>query len=734
MVFVSELKRRNVFRMALLYAVAAWLILQVAEVMVELGNLPDGVGPWILGILAVGFPIALLLSWFYELTPEGIKLERQVERSASIRHLSGRRMDFIVIAMLSAAVLVFSWDKWATPPPSEQSIAVLPFAVVGADQETIDVLAAGIQEGLLTHLSKIHSFKTISRTSTIRYRGTTNNIKRIGAELGVRKIVEGSVQQSGDQIRVNVQLIDTQTDQHLWAETYDRTITASNVFALQSEIVQTIARKLDATLTQREVQQLASVPTQNFEAYTEYLRGKQCARAESVEALHVAIEHFVAATEMDPEFALAYVGLADAYLTLSANFQGGLTAEEATALAEPPLTRALALDPGLGEAHASLGFLRQEQGNLEAAEGYYLQAISLRPSYSRAFRLYGRLRLRQGKLDDAMAFAEQALQLDPYSAAASYDLARLHDDTGDFDKAMLGYLRVIDIEPNHAFAHVYIAAIHYLVHGRIDESIIWYNKAAATDAMSPSLQASQALAYLELDDPDAARIWVERGLELGPDTFWVRWASTMLNLYVGDEEAAQQDARALLEIQPGNWGALRVLRDADLSAGRYETARSRYARAYRELVEPEVPDVNESNYSIAVDLALVLQRLGETDRADDLLETSLKAMAPLQRGGVSGFWLNDVRAYALQDRPERALEAFREAIEDGWRFQAWYYLDIDPNLDSIRGTDEFERLRAVLQADLAAQAQRVRDMMESGELAQANDNSRGVWLPVSGAL
>ena len=204
---------------------------------------------------------------------------------------------------------------------------------------------------------------------------------------------------------------------------------------------------------------------------------------------------------------------------------------------------------------------------------------------------------------------------------------------------------------------------------------------------------------------------------MGPKTFWPVWASLLLNLYAGDDEAAQRDARTLFEVYPRNWGALNLLRNSDLAAGRYEVARSRYARVYRELTEPEVPEVNRSNYVAAVDLALVLLHLDEQDRANDLLDGSLRVIDTLPRLGINGYWITDVRIFSLQQRPERALDALRQAIDEGWRILAWYYLEHDPNLDSIRGEPAFQRLYAELQEDLAAQARHLHDLKASGELS-----------------
>jgi len=713
---VSELRRRNVLRMVVLYAVAAWLIMQVAGVLIDLGNLPDWIGPATLGLLAIGFPISLIFSWFYEITPEGISLEKDIDPAESITHVTGRRLDFIAISLLCAAVMLFAYDKWWAPDPPDLSIAILPFENMSPENDSAGFLAVGIQDDLLTRLSKIAALKVISRTSVERYRNTTNDMKDIGLELGVRKILEGGVQRVDDQIRVNVQLIDAQTDEHVWAETYDRDLTASNVFAMQSEIVETIARELNASLTPQEAEQLTSMPTRNLAAYTAYLQGKNKADIESVESLHAAIEKFETAVDLDPEFALAYVGLADAYLTLGTNFFGGLPVNESSALAEPPLVRALELDHGLGQAYATLGLLKQQQGDLRAAEVAYKQAITLQPNYPRVFRLYGRLRRQQGEREQAIELFQKALAVDPYSASANFDIARSYDDSGRFEEALTRYLRVVEIEPDHAFAYVYIAAIHFLVFGQVDESLIWYQKAAENDALSPSLQAAQAIAYLELGDPESAREWIDRGLELGQRTFWPVWASLLLNLQTGEDLAARADARTLLEVYPRNWGSLFLLRNDDLAAGRHEVARARYARAFRELTDSEVPEVNAFNYRAAVDLALVLIRLGEQQRANDLLNGSLDVINTLPRHGTNGYWITDVRIYALQQRPKQALIALRQAIDEGWRVFSWLYLRLDPNLDSIRADPEFQRLYARLQADLAAQAERVNDLKASGEL------------------
>ena len=726
--FIAECNRRHVFRVAALYIVGAWAVLQVADLAFEAWDIPSSKLRFVWICAALGLPIALIFGWRFDIIAGHIVPTQDDGHSGDV---TLHRTDYLILSAFSLVVIamVFGLGREITsihepqPSPLETqqynpgSIAVLPFMDTSDATAPSDVLAVGIQDDLLTRLSKIGSLKVISRTSAGRYRGTKLSIPEIGAELGVGKILEGGVQRVGDQIRINVQLIDTLTDKHIWAETYDRRYTANSIFELQTEIVETITEQLQANLTPNETQKIASMPTRNLAAYTVYLKGKNLAGIETIESLNAAIEEFNKAVDMDPEFALAYVGLADAYLTLDVNFFGGLTLEESLRFAEPPLTRALEIDPELGQAYATLGLLRQQQYDFDAAEAAYKKAIELQPNYSRVFGSYGRLRLLQDRQDEAGDFFRDALELDPYSAAAVFQYARYLDTAGDFDAAMDHYLLVAAIEPEHAFTYVYIAALHYLVYGQVDESLVWYQKAAQNDSQSPSLQSSQVVSYLELDDTISAQYWVEKAKELGPDTFWAMWASMLLNLYTDQEALSLQDARHMLEVYPQNWGALKVLRNHDMRADRHQVARDRYARAFRELVEPEIPEVNTYNYMPAVDLVPLLIKLGEQTRADDILQQSIELIQTMPRLGVNGYWVTDVHIYALQNRPEQALNALRQAIDAGWRLLTWFFLEIDPNVDSLRDLPRFTELIAVLKADLAEQAQRVRALKESGEIA-----------------
>jgi TolB-like protein/Tfp pilus assembly protein PilF len=715
---VSELRRRNVFRMAVLYVVAAWLIMQVAGVLMDLGALPAAIGPWVLVVLVIGFPIALVFSWLFEITPEGLALEKDVPEGASITHITGRRLDFIIISLLSAAVLLFAWHTWWTEPPPERSVAVLPFENLSADGNQ-QYFADGIHDALLTRLSRIAGLKVVSRTSVMRYRGSEKTVAEIARELSVTYVVEGSMQRSGNQVRVNVQLIHAPTDEHIWAQLYDRALTPSNIFAMQSGIVETIAKRLDNELSSQMIEEFSVVPTSSLEAYSAYLEANSKRRIESIESLRVAVTSYKKALELDPQFAEAYIGLASAYLMLGSDFyfHGGMPVEESNALSEPLILRALTLDNNLSEAHAALGLLRQQQGKEEAAEKAYRRAIELQPSNSEVFRRFGVLRWRQGQVQPGLELLKKALDLDPYSAPVNYDIGRLYDQIGHFDQALESYLRVIEIEPDHAYAYVYVGALNYLVFGRIDEALVWYQRAAAHDSLSSNLQAVQALPYLEIGDLDRAEVWIELGLSLNENAYYTNLANLMFHVRRDQTAQAVQIARRVLENYPRDWAALNILCNADIANNRYAVAKARYEREFRELTIQENPEIDGNNYAAAVDFAHILLRIGEKERAHKLLDASLEYIASLPRLGVHGYYITDVRVLALQNRTQEALDALRVAADDGWRFLVWYFMNHDPILDPLKSEQSFKDIYAEIEADLSAQANVVRALIDSGELA-----------------
>ena len=422
--FFGELKRRNVFRVGTLYVVGAWVLLQVAELLFDILELPDVALKWVFGLLVMGAPVALFLAWAYELTPDGLKSDpgpgSQVRPSAP----SGRHFDFAIIALLVIAVAYFSVDKFmlqerqpiSTASESSEfnrSVAALPFVNHGSDPDSL-AFASGIHDDLLTQLAKIANLHVISNTSVREYADTVKNVRQIGEELSVKHILEGGVQKAGNRIRINAQLIDATTDKHLWAETYDRELTTENIFAIQSEIAREIARTLHVSLSPATSEALAELPTDNLDAYKDYLGGLLILD-EIVPMLHPSrfeqgIELLKSAVAKDPEFSLAWVRLAK-----DLHFVEGMRMHDLDVGIDSrtALARAQEIDPGLPQIHLVLAAYAASDDRYEEALSELDQAERGLPGNAQIFHTRYWVLLRIGRYDEAFANIERALALDP---------------------------------------------------------------------------------------------------------------------------------------------------------------------------------------------------------------------------------------------------------------------------------------------------------------------------------
>ena len=465
MKLVSELRRRNVFRMAVLYMVAAWLIMQVGEVVIALAALPQWTGRAILVLLAVGFPIALIFSWFYELTPEGLSLEKDVDRAASITHVTGRRIDFVVIALLSAAVLVFAYDKWWMGPPPENSIAVLPFVNMSDDPEQ-EYFSDGISEELLNVLAQLPGLRVPARTSTFRFRDSREDVAGIASALNVAYVLEGSIRKAGQKLRITAQLIKADDGYHVWSDTYDREI--GDVFEVQDEIAGAIsdvlqvkldlagdeanrfimsetAKKGTGTTGMNGRHASANRKTNSIEAHEAYLRGRYFLNQRSPHGLKNAQEQFEKAIMLDPGYALAYSGLADTYLLLSG--YGILPAAEAAPKQKAAAYKALQLDEASAEANVSVGaVLAVREWDWAGAEQRLRRAIEINPNYALALQWYGSVLAIMGR-PEHLATMEHAHQLDPFSLRINVDLGLAHYYNEDYEKAIQQFRKTIELDP-----------------------------------------------------------------------------------------------------------------------------------------------------------------------------------------------------------------------------------------------------------------------------------------------
>jgi TolB-like protein len=417
MSLITELKRRNVFRVGVAYAIVAWLLIEVAHTAFPTLQLPGWTTTLVTVLLIMGLPVALVIAWAFELTPDGIKRDSDVDRTESTTHVTGRKLDFAIIGLLVIAVVFMFVDNYVLEAEPEQaevatervsggvrgkreaSIAVLPFTNRSPNPDDI-YFTDGVHDDLLTQLAKIGAFSVISRTSVEEYRDTAKNLKEIASELGVANVMEGAVQRAGNRVRINVQLIDAGSDENLWAEVYDRELTTENLFDIQSEIAQAIAGALQATLTDSERAMIADVPTKNVAAYELYLQARRFSFGRTEVSFDTALELYEEALRLDPKFKLAWIGLASAYMNNYWIFGGNLKDREN---ARDAIDQARALDPDFPELYMAEGFYWY-WGHLDYDQAiiHLNKAIDQMPGNAEAHMWLGWASRRDGQWENAV--------------------------------------------------------------------------------------------------------------------------------------------------------------------------------------------------------------------------------------------------------------------------------------------------------------------------------------------
>ena len=541
--FFSELKRRNVYKVAVAYVVVAWLLIQAASIFLPAFEAPSWVMKFLIVIVVFACPVVLVLSWAFELTPEGIRLESEVAPNQSITRRTGRKIIgiTIVLAVLAAGLMLFQImrsppsavaTKIAAPvaePIENKSIAVLPFDNLSHDPENA-YFSEGIQDEILTRLAKIGDFKVVSRTSTEKYKSSPGNLREIARQLGVAHILEGSVQKTTDQVRVNVQLINALNDAHLWAETYDRKLT--DIFAVESEIAKAVAENLQAKLNGRAEKVLAARPTENPQAHELYLKGRYFWNKRTTQNLEKAIGFFQQAIDLDPNYALAYAGLGDAHSIVP--IYAGTPPKDDVPKALAAARKAVEIDDSLAEAHTSLANALVMNLPLATAEPEFRRAIELNPNYATAHQWFGECLFGEGRYPEALAELERAHELDPLSLIinASYGMALA--GAGRTAEAIDQLHKAIDLEPNLIAAHSMLGQT-FEAEGKLSEAIAEYDKVREL-APTPASYAVLAFAHAKAGRSAEARKILDELTKQSRDRYVSAYALAVVHLALGENE------------------------------------------------------------------------------------------------------------------------------------------------------------------------------------------------------
>jgi TolB-like protein len=674
--FFAELKRRNVYKVAVAYAVVSWLLIQIATQLFPFFEIPNWAVRLVVLLLILGFPVALILSWAFEITPEGIKRESEVAHEQSKTRHTGRRIVglTIVVAVIAAGLLVFQLlrSKSAVTPRqneaasgragpaaeiSAKSIAVLPFDNLSDDKSNA-YFAEGIQDEILTRLSKIASLKVISRSSTQKYKSAPDNLREVGQQLGVANLLEGSVQKAANAVHVNVQLIKAATDEHLWAESYNRKL--DDIFGVEAEVAQSIASALNAKLTGEEQQVLAQKPTENSAAYEAYLRGKALMWEGNEDAVRAAIQSYEEAVRLDPQFALAWAGLSSAR---SVGFYYMDSTPAARAAAEQSLAKAEALQPELPEiqlARANFGYF--VVGDNKHVRDVLQQLHLIWPNNAEVIQLLAFTYQRLGEWQKAIDAFDQVIVLNPRYLLVRKFAAYTRCDVRDWPGAQRIVDEALEIWP----ADLNLLAIKaqiFQANGQLDQAQLIVDKltpdrldydAVGTVWYQAKLRRKPATA-LKLFEPlarrtDSLREWVRDAQILGE-----------LQELSGDKAAARatfvtvRDAtEAILREQPDSVRSLSLLSSA--LAGLRE--RDAALQAIDKAISLQTNDARIQPYYQETK-ARILAHLGDKDGALVILSHLLEIS---YEGGLFGPPLTPT------------------------------LLRLDPDWDNLRGDPRFEKL------------------------------------------
>lgn len=723
--FLSDLKRRNIPRLATAYALASWILVEAGSVLLPTFGVPQWFFRIYVIIVLIGFFVSIIVAWVFNAVPEDSASKRTVNDTAP-QHVSSNKMNSIIIALLVFALgisITFNITGMRGDPieisqaNKRDSIAVLPFTSRSKDQDD-RFFADGIHDDILTRLSNIESLRVISRTSMNEYRDTTKNMRQIGEELGVSTILEGAVQRSGDQVRITVQLIDAKTDEHIWASSFDRAYTMQNLFELQSEISSQIAASLRAALTPAEELRIASVPTVNIAAYTEYVKGRGSLSERSFQSLIDARQQFETAISLDPDYAQAHAALAETILVTLTN-HASIVPSVAYDTAAAAIDKALQVDPQLAEAFAARGLLEMMQweragigtGNIDAAHSFRT-AIELKPNLAYAYVWFSSLHETEGEIDAAIELLTRALAIDPRGRIPYVNLPNLYASVGKNDMATDLLLRAISIFPDWSIPYGYLS-MHLQKLGRLDEAIAWGRRESAltTDPLSGGGLLG---IFQDFGDDDSIIDFLHElpadhpAYPLGVSIQQYMTRNYEATLVALDSLAA--DTSVPMYFKHGiTINSALITRD--------------YERAYRVLVDasPRLADdakivVDKNNMQWAILLAFVEQKLGRPARAQTLLDQAEPLVRDMPRLGTAGSGLSDVHILTLRGRPNAAVEALIEAVDSGYvssqAFNGWPF-DEDPIIESLRSDPRFKLVEQLIDEKIESMRKNVEDARSS---------------------
>ncbi len=731
----AELQRRNVFRVTIGYVVSSWLLAQVADLVLENIGAPSWVMQTILLVLGLGFPIVVFFSWAYEVTPEGVKRESEIDRSTSITHVTGRKLDRAITFVLVVALSYLAFDKFfltdndaqiaVQEVPAEvvasnegegddfsKSIAVLPFVNMSADESSL-YFSDGLADTVLHMLAQVSELRVAARTSSFQFRDQTLDIAKIGEQLNVATVLEGSVQRAGDKIRVTAQLIDVSNGYHIWSGNFDRELV--DVFAIQDEIANEVVNALKVSLLGEAEQGLQRDQTDNVAAYTEYLLAINDLNNASSESFTSAIEHLNEAVRLDPKYARAYAMLGRAYISLYD--WGGIGQVEAVTAARNAASQALDLVPDSAEALAVLGLAELRDRNFELAGQLLEKAIADSPNDALVLEYYAKFLQVDARPNEAIATLQQLIRTDPLNERAHVALIqslialRRNEEATEtierFKAVAPQSLSMGDME----FSNLLSQGNHAAAISRMTSQV---NDNPDPNDPDPEGEAALAATYLAIGMPEEASRWYDRGIEVNAEHPVSLSAPLFMSYYRQeiDEESARLAQKLLADRIEGRVGARRialfVLLEYSEQTGRHDVLLEALDNLYPHLFDEPPRDLDKSLFATFM-AGWALIQSGDLERGAVLIAASRNELERYDE--VYGVGLSSVSSRLALKDTEGALQVLTEFADHPYEsFFSRLYLERSSIFDSIRNEPAYIALLETYKTHAEQQRQLLEEM------------------------
>ncbi len=739
--FLAQLRHRQVFKVATIYAVSAWPLIQIADLAVPALGLPDSVMTTLLQVFLVGFPVSLMFAWLYNFTAKGIVRVKSGGESDSTPQANIQTTLSVAGSLTLAVVVTLAAQLWlegqapqtlpttSTPTPpktaaqsgeqqalsetsetklsqgKKESIAILPFVPFSNDIED-EFFADGMVEELLNLLAKIPDLQVAARTSSFAYKGVSNKtIVEIGKELGVDTILEGSIRKNDitNQIRITAQLIKVSTGEHLWSETYDREY--RDVFQIQDDIARAVVDKMKITLLGETPAFESVAETHNVDAMVAFGKGQQELAHRTAPSINKALLHFQDAARFDDGYARAFVGIAKANILLA--LYGNVPELQAFSAAKEALNTAFELNPNLAAAHATQGLLLTET-DADKAEQSFKKAIAINPNYPMTYMWYGSLLQSKGDVGGAHQLFEQAYVLDPKSPVAAYNVAWCYYQEGAEKKAMDIFSQIISNDPYYPGAYNLVGEI-LSTRGRLDESISMYERALDVDPINKQAMRGLLIANMDMGQVEQTQHWFDYASKQASQ-FSAQDILFMKARFYATQGKINEGLNFLKDMKfTGKKSGMSDYIEGEIAfyQGQYVQAITAFERLRSANAENDDAFYYLSDGQSALHLAYAYLQIEKLSQANAIIDgfTQFLDKGKSKKSNEPEYYYNMALVNALQNNKSGMYQYLQGAIDSGW-IKAWQG-DLEPILASVKTEQQFGQMMGGIRARLATMRSRV---------------------------